>query len=875
MISRKDILAVSALAFVVLVTAHGWFNGNLPLTDDLQHAHITDIGHITEAFLEHGRLTRWDHHNVTPFGIFHPLPIATLAAFPLSLALGPIWGTKLTLIAFLILGGIGMFQFARLWNLGPTAAFTTGIFYSLFRWNIIENVSAGHMDMTAVLALFPWTAVALETALRTASLRRAGWAGLGLACMASADFQFTVIGTLLLGIYLALRLGKPLWLKTSSEGSGVRVLGAATASALIGSSYIAATIWTNKPYFNFSGHGRYWLDIFSVSFGELLMCWSSVWTGRPDIGLSPNVLHAWPWVVAILGFLWKAPRGALIIGGSWTLVSSLLAMGTRGPFEWLFHNAPLFDHFRAPLRFYWGASAGLSLLIGACLEGVSQRWKNPVPILSAGALCLLILGAGNGPWVGSLFRTQIVPPRIELLKKAVKIEPKTQGLLYYPLIPAGMDREERLATLYHHQRDWSGPAQFQATTGIIQFLWTANYALTPHEISGFLGMIGTDLVFPRARIDASWLLQTNAFEPLQESFPIQPALRLRSTLPRFQIKNNLLATLGPRSSFSLTALSGRSRWTKESVLGVSFENEVQSQKYNPLWVWHDPGKKFLPMLQNPNSKFLEPQKIQWSGIIRPVLGPSPDSRGVLDFSSLTGTLLKHPGQGLDVIHLLLPNPLDFTQEFLELYIRGSAHMLVQFDFLFGDARTIRSSEGSLGSLPLPLRIDLSKNHGPLRALRMKARSQNGKKGQVHLVRAVVTSRESRTKKSWAFGNIEDLFLSSGTLRELSIPQIEILESKPLLGFYKLRILNKTPGQWLMVSEPWYPGWKASSGQKSIPIYPAWNFLLGIPLDSMEGETLTIRYGLTQLETAGLGISLFLVFGLFLATIRSRWIKTAR
>ena len=92
-----------------------------------------------------------------------------------------------------------------------------------------------------------------------------------------------------------------------------------------------------------------------------------------------------------------------------------------------------------------------------------------------------------------------------------------------------------------------------------------------------------------------------------------------------------------------------------------------------------------------------------------------------------------------------------------------------------------------------------------------------------------------------------------------------MDFKPGLGSYRLRVTGTRPGDWLVVSEPWYPGWRASRGGKALAVHRAWGFLLGIPLGQSKDEFVTVTYGLTLLEEAGLWISLSGLLGVIIAS----------
>lgn len=337
------------------------------------------------------------------------LPLAALHS--LLRAVHPLLPDKVFLLAPILVGGVGVYRFARSrLGVGPLAA-TFGATLFVVNPFVRDRYLAGHLYFLLGYALLPWALAPLADALQGASPRAGPLAGLWLAALAAVDVHVAgFYGLLVLAAIAAaprsrlVLAGAALGLATGLSAYWLLPAAFFTPGAAIGSADLG--VYATRPSgiavlpALLSMHG-FWRDEFpSLAQRAPALYFLLV----PILGLA---------VVGVDRMLSTEERRRLGVTLSVTAVLGLLlAAGTSFPptagvFRWLFGHIPLFGIYREPQKFLALVILAYAIFGTAGVAAVQpgRGRSRIVPALALGA----VLAYGGGMFWG--FGATVRPAR--------------------------------------------------------------------------------------------------------------------------------------------------------------------------------------------------------------------------------------------------------------------------------------------------------------------------------------------------------------------------------------------------------------------------------------------------------------------------------
>lgn len=385
-------LAVSACAYLVLVTALSW-----PLVRDLRSFGAVDRvdGRLNAWILA------WDAHalvhrplSIFQAPIFHPLPDAlaftenlllpAALAAPVTLAGGPVLAYNLLLFASAILSGIGVQLLARRVTGDRLAAFVAGAAFAVggHRWIRMAHL---HVELTWLL---PFALLALDRFWEHRDLRRALLLGVVLALQ---GWSSVYVGAM---TATAVATGAALMLPRLQPREAARLAAGFAFAALllapVAGPYLRMrafqgmeftlqdqAVYATTPESYAAGSGRVYADLTRRHMDG----------ARVRDPLFPGL------ALLVLGLagLAAAPRRYRLVGVSASLVALWISLGPEtGAYRFLHDHVVFFHGIRALGRFSLVAILALSVLAALALSGC-RRW------LVWASLAAIVVEAANVP----------------------------------------------------------------------------------------------------------------------------------------------------------------------------------------------------------------------------------------------------------------------------------------------------------------------------------------------------------------------------------------------------------------------------------------------------------------------------------------------
>ncbi|MFQ5678150.1 MAG: hypothetical protein ACE5HP_01665 [Gemmatimonadota bacterium] len=376
----------------------------VPVARDMQMFFIPQL-HLLWSALQESRIPLW-----TPFygtgaplmanfqsGVFYPPHwlFAVLGFFP---------AFNLLVVLHFILGGVGMYAFARRTRLSPFGSAVAAVSFML------GGYFASLLNLLNALQAAAWVPLVGYFLLRLAE-ERSRAAFLGLVATATLGFlagepQTFVIGVLLVGAFVGLRLldARP----TRAAAWRLLLLLGLAVLAVVGLSLVQLLPTAEMLAHSSRGTGLTYEEATGFSIDPLRLLHLVFPPDYSDpvyrFGVRSQIGTTDPWLFSIylgavplgLGlFAWREAgirREALFWTGA-MVAGVLLGLGDHLPlYRWCFELVPGFAAFRFPEKFFLATGVGTAMLAGRGLD--SLRVRGAGRRFAASALLLLAVGLG-------------------------------------------------------------------------------------------------------------------------------------------------------------------------------------------------------------------------------------------------------------------------------------------------------------------------------------------------------------------------------------------------------------------------------------------------------------------------------------------------
>ncbi len=358
---RAAALALLAIGAITLLAA-GFRLDGLPFTpgagfSDAATSHYPAALFLRSSVLERGEFPLWRESFMAgaPFAA-NPLNKTAYPPQWLGLVLEPTSLLNLLIVLHLMLAGWGMARWARRMDISPGGAIVSALAYMLAP-RLLIGLGAGHLDLLAAMAWWPWLMAAAGDLGARPGWRVAVWTGLMAGLVVLADLRLAFYALPAAGV--AFVIG---WWRARRPWAGVRGAGLAAAiCAGLALSLVAPlagwSLWLNRSSLTAAEAG-----VFSLTPGQLLAAFTPLPSASLEtityLGMTTVLLAA----VGALALRRRERWAALV---AVTLVS-LWALGANGPlWPLLAGQGGLLAWFRVPARAW-----SMVVLMAAPLAGL-------------------------------------------------------------------------------------------------------------------------------------------------------------------------------------------------------------------------------------------------------------------------------------------------------------------------------------------------------------------------------------------------------------------------------------------------------------------------------------------------------------------------
>jgi len=345
--------------------------------------------------LRAGRLPLWCPHIMCGYPLaaegqiaaFHPLSLALSWLLPSPAAIG--W----LLAVHLLAAGLGAYALARTLGCSPSAAWLSGLVFSLSGY-LLSHLH--HVSLICAAAWLPVILVFVERAWRGPMARNIALAGLACSMAALAGHPQTLFHITLAVLFWVgwrtverARRARRWPLRTALiVAAGTLVLGAGLAAVqLLPTAELAAA----APR---AGRGDLgYITSFSLRPEHLIGLVAPNWQGTPADDTYSGRPYYWEYVL----YLGIAPLALALVGGTqrraWPLAglaaaALLLALARNNPLYELLRHLPGFGDFRVPARFIFLFTLAAALLVGYGWETIAR-----LPAVGRGRRAIVLGGA--------------------------------------------------------------------------------------------------------------------------------------------------------------------------------------------------------------------------------------------------------------------------------------------------------------------------------------------------------------------------------------------------------------------------------------------------------------------------------------------------
>ncbi len=856
-----DILLISIAIFLV---GQGYLRPGIPLSDDLHGSQMMDAFFQRKALFQEGMLSSWDYSGGTPMGFFHPLPVSYLTITFFHLFLGLFAATRIAVLFLLVISASGMYVFLRSLSGSRLAAVVGGLFYVWARPNIIEHIAAGHIDMTCVLAIFPFFFFLLERSLQRKSKRLAVFNGILFALMFASDLQIFIFVNLIMAVYIIFRsfiLRRASLADTIRQHGIIYLLTWGVGTLLC--AYTLLTIVGYKPYYAFHGYSGHWKHIFSVGLGPALGLWSRVWqylivAPQSIQGLEGiNLLYGWHllFIVPALLFYRRAP---VLFAASLYVVSLFLVMGVNTPLLPLLYKLPVFKYFRVPIRFYFLTVFALSILLALSCAALPRLFRGVLSrrvaalLLSAAAL-LLTLGVGNPPYVWEMFRTYR-PPSMGMdlrIYDYLNSQNDSYGIESLPFMTTGSDRDAKTAAYYHGRRSYNGSHWHMDSREVGALKEFVNYGLESERLPTLLGVFNVGYLYAWGR---EW---SGAFHKLANlelvSLPGGASKELfynRRVLPFVRTVGNCVLLPGEEGHLLAEDIFNSAAFDPAKTVLKYAPAAGELGSYDMALV----GRRQL-VFGYDNAVYMPHLRTWRDDLIAE--DSTFERRGEGAVFKTVGRSGSHNSWTLQLDGLELAGE---CQIYFSASGSANAGLGVSFS-VDGVEKTVpsRIAVNRISTELVTYKIDLTElvkayaGRLTLRALQLVLVATDEKPAELYLEDiGLIGPGWSRSLRSSLRGRGPE-FDARYVAR--AAPQIKELEEHRYTGRYKVEVECPEDIGYLVIAEPWYPSWQVKIDGKRVQPFRAYTALLGIELKGAGAHTVEVWHGTIPWQLAGALISL--------------------
>ncbi len=880
---RSALTDILLIAIAIFVVGQGYLRPGIPLSDDLRGNQMLDSYFWCKALLEEGALTRWDFTGGTPMGVFHPLPVSYLVISFFHFFLGLFAATRIAVLFLLMLGAAGMYLLLRAWVGSRLAAVAGGLFYVWAHPNIIEHVGAGHIDMTCVLAIFPYYFYLLERSLQNGDRRLAAVNSLLFALMFCSDLQFFIFAALISALYILFRT---VLFRNGSLVVVIRQHGAVYAITYGWGSllcvYTLVTTLSYKPFFAFYGYSEHWKYAFSAGFWHALGLWAKAWhylivnpasiKGMESI----DPFYGWCLPLVVLALL-AYRRAPALFAAALYLVSLFLVLGMNTPLMPLLYKLPVFKYFRVPIRFYYLMVFSLSLFVGFACAAVPRLAAGAIKrrLLALGLPCLVLimaLGVGNPPYAWEMFRTYGPPSGSLDLKIYSYLNScdDRDGFESVPYMTTGADRDERVAVYYHGRRCYNASHWHLVGREMGALKDFVNIGLEMERLSVFMGTLNVGDLCSKLPDCAASLGRLKDLELVLPSGRESGDLyRNRRVLPLIRGVGNCVLIAGEKDRALVEDLFNSSGFQPAEDVVKYVPDEAEPGPYD-MAVVGEP----LRVYGYRNAVYL-PHSVAWrDSRYTGQTGMEARDKGVV--FSVAGKAGDYNVWTLQLDGLELKGACQ-----LSFRGNGSENASFAFKFLADGIEGPVPRRTMVAHVPEALnvyRIDLSdivKTYAgsmKLKAIQIVLITTNGDKAEMYLEDLGFGGPD------WAYSLGASLLARRAEFTpryaRRAPPVVRRTVERRYSGRYEIEVECPEDIGYLVVAEPWYPNWKVKVDGKRVEPFRAYTALLGVELKGRGGHRVVIWQGMLPLQVAGRVVSFLALIGVlfyyFLPGVRRRW-----
>jgi hypothetical protein len=387
--------------------------GRVLLAPDDAMLYLLPMRLLTVQFLRAGVLPLWN-----PFlfsGVPYLAEIQTAVLYPPNLlffVLSPLWAMNLQMISTYSIAALGMYAYARAAGCSVLGAGVGGLVFAF------NGFTMGHLGHTGVIQGAAWMPLLLYSLERLRHVARWRYVALGAVSVALSvfagqpqmPFNLLFVGGLY-GVYFAVAAGaavsgwRYLILAGTTLATGVLL---AAAQLVPTAELVALTVRSTLPFDVFT-----MLPLPLAQTPMLLVPFLFGGTG------SVSYWGAGPSIHEILGYAGLAPLMLVLAAlpamrrERWTwfwlglaTFAFLMTLGARTPLAWLMYHVPVYDHFRVAGRHFLQFDLALAVLAAwsvTRLGRVAPGWAMAAPLLVCAAVLTLDAVAvlfGDRIWAG-------------------------------------------------------------------------------------------------------------------------------------------------------------------------------------------------------------------------------------------------------------------------------------------------------------------------------------------------------------------------------------------------------------------------------------------------------------------------------------------